>query len=109
MFDAPQVVLTPSSSRSRRTSRKTWRPALPIAPMGITSGSTTMSSFGMPWSAARETILRATSKRTSGSSEMPGLVVRDRDHGGAVLRDQRKHRSICSSSPVTELTSAFPW
>ena len=28
--------------------RNTCRPAVPIAPIGITSGSTTMSSFGMP-------------------------------------------------------------
>ncbi len=48
MFDAPQVVFTPSSSCSRRTSAKTCRPAPPIAPIGITSGSTTMSCAGMP-------------------------------------------------------------
>ena len=71
MFEAPQVVFTPSSSRSRRTRWNTWRPAEPIAPMGITRGSTTTSSLGIPWSAARCTIFRATSKRTSGSSLMP--------------------------------------
>ena len=48
MFDAPQLVLTFSSSRSRRTSVNTWRPAVPIAPIGMTSGSTTMSSGLMP-------------------------------------------------------------
>ena len=47
-FDAPHVVFTPSSSRRRRTSRNTWRPAVPIAPIGITSGSTTTSSRRMP-------------------------------------------------------------
>ena len=47
-FEAPQVELTLSSSCSRRTSRNTCRPAVPIAPIGITSGSTTMSSRGMP-------------------------------------------------------------
>ena len=49
-FDAPQVELTLSSSRSRPRMRKTWRPAPGIAPIGISSGSTTMSSRGMPWS-----------------------------------------------------------
>src|SRR5688572_3671348 len=39
--EAPQVVLTFSSSCSRRTSRMTWAPAWLIAPIGITSGSTT--------------------------------------------------------------------
>ena len=91
MFEAPQVVFTPSSSCSRRTSAKTCRPAPPMAPMGMTSGSTTMSEAGMPWSAAMRTIFSATAKRTSGSSEMPGLVVRDGHHGGAVLRHQRQH------------------
>ena len=71
MLEAPQVVLTPSSSRRRRTRAKTCRPAVAMAPIGMTSGSTTMSWAGMPKSAARWTILRATSKRTSGSSEMP--------------------------------------
>src|SRR4051812_43954402 len=45
---APHVVVTPSSSWSRRSSANTCRPAEPIAPIGMTSGSTTMSSFGMP-------------------------------------------------------------
>ena len=36
------------------------------------------------------------------------LVVRDRDDCRAVLRDERKHVSSRSSSPVTELTRAFP-
>jgi len=45
---APQVVLTPSSSRRRRTSRNTCCPAEAIAPIGMTSGSTMMSDRGMP-------------------------------------------------------------
>ena len=43
MLEPPQVVFTLSSSRRRRTRLKTWRPAVPIAPIGITSGSTMMS------------------------------------------------------------------
>ena len=42
-FEAPQVVLTLSSSRSRRTSWKTCWPAWRSAPIGMTSGSTMMS------------------------------------------------------------------
>ena len=45
---APQVVFTFSSVTRRRSSANTWRPAVPIAPIGITSGSTTMSEAGMP-------------------------------------------------------------
>ena len=47
-FDAPQVVLTCSSSRSRRTRCMTCLPAALTAPIGMTSGSTTTSSRGMP-------------------------------------------------------------
>ena len=47
-LEAPQVVLTPSSSRSRRTRWNTCRPAVAMAPIGITSGSTTTSAVGMP-------------------------------------------------------------
>ena len=45
---APQVELTWSSSRSRPRIRNTWRPAVGIAPIGISSGSTMTSSRGMP-------------------------------------------------------------
>ena len=48
MLEAPQVVLTFSSPRRRRSRCITCRPALLIAPIGITSGSTTTSQAGMP-------------------------------------------------------------
>ena len=41
ILDAPQVVLTFSSSRSRLTMCMTCLPAILIAPIGITRGSTT--------------------------------------------------------------------
>src|SRR5262249_34410300 len=47
-FEAPHVELTPSSSRRRRRILKTCCPAFPSRPIGMTSGSTTTSSFGMP-------------------------------------------------------------
>ena len=47
-FEAPHVELTFSSSRNRPRIRNTWRPAPASAPIGISSGSTTMSSRGMP-------------------------------------------------------------
>ena len=59
-FEAPQEVLTLSSLRSRCTRRMTCTPARLIAPIGITSGSTTTSQAGMPWSIARSTIFFAT-------------------------------------------------
>jgi hypothetical protein len=48
VFDAPQVVFTPSSSRSRcRVSTKVVT-ARGSAPTGIASGSITTSSGGIP-------------------------------------------------------------
>src|SRR5690606_9147103 len=43
MLDAPHVVLTLNSSRRRRMRCRTWRPAVGMAPIGITRGSTTTS------------------------------------------------------------------
>ena len=107
-LEAPQVVLTFSSSCSRRTSRITWTPAWLIAPIGITSGSTTMSLAGMPWSAARSTMRFATAKRTSGSSEMPVSSFEMATTAAPYFRISGRTASSRSSSPVTEFTSALP-
>ena len=109
MFEAPQVVLTPSSSRRRRTRAKTCRPAVAIAPIGMTSGSTTMSCAGMPKSAARSTIFFATAKRTSGSSEMPVSSLEMATTGTLYFLTSGSTRSSRSSSPVTEFRSGRPW
>ena len=103
MFEAPQVVLTPSSSRSRRTIRKTCWPAVGIAPIGMTSGSTMTSSRGMPWSAARSTICLATANRTSGSSEMPVSSFEIATTAAPYLLTSGSTRSRRSSSPVTRV------
>ena len=107
-LEAPQVLLTFSSSRRRRTMCMTCRPAWLMAPMGITSGSTTTSLWGMPWSAARSTIFLATSKRVSGSSEMPVSSLEIATT--AAWRRATKGNTVSnrSSSPVTELTNALP-
>ena len=47
-LEAPQVVLTLSSFFRRRSRCMTCTPAWLIAPIGMTSGSTTMSLAGMP-------------------------------------------------------------
>ena len=108
MFEAPQVVFTPSSSRSRRTSVKTCWPAVAIAPTGITSGSTTMSCAGMPKSAARSTIFFATAKRTSGSSEIPVSSFEIATTGTLYFLTSGRTSSSRSSSPVTEFRSGRP-
>jgi hypothetical protein len=80
-----------------------------MAPIGISSGSTTTSPRAMPWSAARSTILRATSKRTSGSSEMPVSSLEIATTAAPCLATSGSTRSSCASSPVTELTNGLPW
>ena len=107
-FDAPHVEFTPSSSCRRRTSANTCRPAVPIAPIGITSGSTTMSSLAMPWSAARCTIFSATANRTFGSSEMPVSSFVMATTAAPYFATSGSTCSSRSSSPVTEFTSGLP-
>ena len=48
VFEAPQVVFTPSSSRISRSVSKNSTAARGSAPIGIASASITMSSGGMP-------------------------------------------------------------
>ena len=71
ILDAPHVVFTLSSFLSFFTNSNTCWPAVAIAPIGITSGSTTMSAGGMPKSEALSTIFFATLNLTSGSSDIP--------------------------------------
>ena len=108
MFEAPQVVFTPNSSRSRRTNVNTCKPALPIAPTGITSGSTTMSCAGIPKSAARSTIFLATANLTSGSSEIPVSSFEIATTGTLYFLTNGNTKSSLSSSPVTELSRGRP-
>ena len=109
MLERPQVVLTLSSSRSRRSNAKTWRPASPSAPIGMTSGSTTTSCAGMPKSAQRSTIFLATAKRTSGSMEMPVSSFEIATTGTLYFLTSGRIASSFSSSPVTEFTSGRPF
>src|SRR5262245_9101019 len=76
---------------------------------GMTSGSTTTSLAGMPWSAARSTIFFATAKRTSGSSEIPVSSFEIATTAAPYFRISGSTASRRSSSPVTELTRALPW
>ena len=90
-FEAPHVVFTPSSSRSRPRSRKTWRPAVRIAPIGMTQrvDDDVLARDAVVERRARRSCF-ATANRTSGSSEMPVSSLRDRDDGRAVPADQRQ-------------------
>ncbi len=63
-----------------------------------------MSCAGMPKSAARWTILFATAKRTSGSSEMPVSSLEMATTGTLYFFTSGSTRSSRSSSPVTEFS-----
>ena len=107
MFDAPQVMFTPSSSRIRRSVSMNSVTARGSAPTGIASGSMTTSSGGMPWSPATDTILRASSSRRSGSIGISSSL------GSAItaapcFATSGRIASSRSSSAVTEFTSALP-
>ena len=107
-FDAPQVVFTPNSSRNLRTSVNTCLPAVAIAPMGITRGSTTISLAGIPKSEARSTIFLATAKRISGSSEIPVSSLLIATTGTLYFATKGNTNSNRSSSPVTEFRRGRP-
>ena len=107
VFEAPQVMFTPSSSRISRTVSRKSVTARGSAPTGIASGSMTTSSGGMPWSPAAETIFLATSSRRSGSIGISSSFARPITAAPCRATIGRIASSR-SSSPVTELTSAFP-
>jgi len=67
-----------------------------------------MSWAGIPKSAARSTILFATAKRTSGSSEIPVSSFEIATTGTLYFFTRGRTVSSRSSSPVTELTSGRP-
>ena len=62
----------------------------------------------MPWSAARWTIFFATSKRTSGSSEMPVSSFEMAITAAPYFLTSGSTSSSRSSSPVTEFKSGLP-
>ncbi len=107
VFEAPQVVLTPSSSRSRCSVSTNAVTARGSAPIGIASGSMITSSGGIPWSPAAETIFFAIASRSAGSILIsssfasPITAAPCRATIGRIASSR-------SSSPVTELTSALP-
>ena len=108
IFEAPHVVLTPNSSRNLRTSANTCNPAVPMAPIGITNGSTTISCAGIPKSAALLTIFLATSNLTSGSSEIPVSSFDIATTGTLYFFTSGNTSSNRSSSPVTEFNRGRP-
>ncbi len=109
MFEAPQLTFTRSSERSSFTVSYIEVAASGAAPIGIVSGSMITSSWPMPWSAARSTILRAAARRTCGSIEMPSESLAMPITAAPNFATSGSNRSSEWSSAVTELISTLPW
>ena len=109
-LDAPQVMLRPCSSRIRRiVSRVTSE--LPVsAPIGMASGSMTMSALAMPYSSvATRTILATRSSRLSASIGISSWSLGSAMTAASYFLTSGRIAAIRSSSAVIELTSARPW
>ena len=90
-LEAPQVVLTFSSSRRRRIRRITCAAGVVDRADRHDQRIDDDVLARMPKSAARSTIFLATAKRTSGSSEMPVSSLEMAIDGGVVFLHQRQH------------------
>ena len=92
-LEAPQVMLTPKSSRMRRITSKVTRLVVVSAPMGMARGSMTMSACAMPYSCvATRTILPVSVDALVGLHRDLVVVVGQGDDRGVVLLDQREDR-----------------
>ena len=80
------------------------------APIGIASGSITMSSIAMPYSVvATSTIFLTSSSRLSGSIGISSSSLGSAMTAASYFLTSGRICSIRSSSAVIELTSARPW
>ena len=109
ILEAPQVVFTFSSSFNFFTNSNTCCPAVGIAPIGITSGSTIISFGGIPKSEALSTIFFATLNLISGSSDIPVSSLDIATTGTLYFFTRGKILSNLSSSPVTEFNKGLPF
>ena len=93
VLDAPQVMLTPNSSRIRRIVSQVTSDVVVSAPIGIASGSITMSAWAMPYSCGRDPDdLGRQVEPLVGLHRDLVVVVGQRDDRGVVLLDQREDR-----------------
>ena len=85
------------------------RPLVTSAPIGIASGSITMSSMAMPYSVvATLTIFSTRSRRLSGSMGISSTSLGSATTAASYFLTSGRICSIRSSSAVIELTSALP-
>ena len=109
-LEAPQVMLTPNSSRIRRIVSSVVLTTSWSAPIGMASGSITMSAAAMPYSfVATSMILRVSTIRFSTSIGISSESLGSAMIAASYFFTSGRICSIRSSSAVIELTSARPW
>ena len=109
-FDAPRVMFRPNSSWISSMVRSVVFTSEVSAPIGIASGSITMSSSGIPYSpTAMSRILFVISRRRSGSSGISSSSLGRAITAAPCRLTIGRIWSIRSRSPVIEFTSALPW
>ena len=110
VLDAPQVMFSPCSSRIRRIVSKVTSEVVVSAPIGIASGSITMSAFAMPYSSvATRMIFAVRSRRLSASIGISSSSLGSAMIAASYRLTRGRIAASRASSAVTELTSARPW
>src|SRR5690606_31750477 len=109
-LEAPHVVLRPQRSRIALSTSRAVRPTVPSAPIGMASGSMTMSAGAMPYSSvATRTIFSTSSSRLPASIGISSASLGSATTAASYFLTSGRICSSRSSSAVTELTSARPW
>ena len=109
-LEAPQVMFTPNSSRMRRMHSIVTRELPVSAPIGMASGSITMSAWAMPYSVvATRMIFAVRSRRLSASIGISSWSLGRAMIAASYFFTSGRIAAIRSSSAVIELTSARPW
>ncbi len=109
-LDAPQVMFTPKSSRMRRIVSNVTSVVPVSAPIGMASGSMTMSALAMPYSSvATRMIFSVSTRRLSASIGISSWSLGSAMIAASYFLTSGRIAAIRSSSAVMELTSARPW
>ena len=108
-FETPSIVLTPSSSVSRRTVSIVTIAALWSALTASVSASKTKSSLVKPYFAPSARMRRAMASRPSLVSGIPDSSRQRPTIAPPYFLTSGKTASIDSRFPFTELTSGFPF
>ena len=109
-LEAPHVMFRPCWSRICRMASMVTSELPVSAPIGMASGSITMSALAMPYSSvATRTILPTRSRRFSHSIGISSWSLGSAITAASYFLTRGRIAAIRSSSAVIELTSARPW